>query len=1065
MCCACLLLLASLAVNSVVEAASLTGSLQEQQNLACSFVRSARAEDLQPSKHSKCRSTVKCLINELGPPTTDAELFLAHLAAVHDFCTALSGGKLADVGRCNEVPFCRPMLSDADGHALVEAQATEVAWRASHWYHVVAGRPPKYKCLPDWFALLSQPCEGSAAAQMQHCLQDRPDSGACPVGCSYLSLALDMGYCNTARCWPPWVLKQLCDDTVQDFLNSTRLGWCTKGTCPDHCRDKTVASCDKPCVHEACAVVARYVRDVAWTGFQGQCKHTAAVDNLLANAPSMFDGGGCSVRQWIDNSTADLGVLMSKVCQGTYPRPAPLMSFLQNGGALGKVWLDVAANTSVSRPLTTEQLLLRARRSVLSFASTQQAALIQCATGYRAMDSALSKPWLSPELLRAVLPPDSTWRVRLLQGMHTCGSVGNSTDVCLELRGPLKASTMNPSLVPWLVSNTSFSFLESYCSEAFAPAPASRPVLPANVTASCDKISRDTEQVRQRQASRRAALAVIWYAYGVFLLLGFAGLHVYWRLPRQRGRSSRSTWLTSIAECLWHMLCPSVHDYHLSVSQAASAGPPRPATASATWAEWRAWLFSRALSGAQALAYCIDVGLDIWTLVELRKLADGQAALAEAYPTGGGYFDQLNWRSQHTDSLFWWLVIVFVMQYAAGILLTLPPTLAAYDVFNYQRLQFSWGCCTLVFFTGAFGIFVGIFFCVGLWYILVADVYMLLAVVGVPAKLLQGNRLNLSAYTTVRYLCEGILEALPSALISTAILNQQLLHEQKEYTQLGVFWLSLVFSMLRIARELYKLAESTHKLRACCFSTAILDMIYHVQPQQGAGAAPVQGSGAGKVKQGPANTYSLQAPALIGGSCGDSAVVTAPQPDTGMTRDSTGGGPESNLAGGGLLASASSIECDSQQRGSSGSGAAAVAAADTAATVDGDEGGVLHGSSSSNTSKQRSGCCWRCQSCTEYPTVLAVYVYCCLGCIMAYLLLVCSDVIYPWLMAASKGMQTYCSPVDPASRPRCSEQWYHDLPPFRGDYNLLVMITSVPKSSDRSNAAADCVLPSLTCKF
>jgi hypothetical protein len=534
---------------------------------------------------------------------------------------------------------------------------------------------------------------------------------------------------------------------------------------------------------------------------------------------------------------------------------------------------------------------------------------------------------------------------------------------------------------------------------------------------------------------------VIWYAYVVFLLLGFVGLQVCWRLPQRsnRGRSSRHTWLTKLAARLWHMLCPGVLDYHPRPPQAVPAGQSQPANPS-----WGVWLINKAVNGAQALAYCVDVALDIWTLVELKKLADGYTELSNAYPAGGELFTQLSWRSDHSNMLFVWLIIVFVGQYAAGILLTLPPTLAAYGVFDYQRLQFSWGCCTLVFFTGAFGIFVCLFFFVGLWYIMVADVYMLLAVVGVPARLLQGNRLNLPAYTTVRYLCEGILEALPSALISTAVLNQQLLYEEKKYTQLGVFWLSLIFSMLRIARELYKLAQLTHELDACCFSTAILDMIYHVQPQQGAGAAAVRGSGgAGKAKQGPADTNSKDALVLTGDSGGGSAVVTAPHPDTGMTRDSMGVGPASSSAGAGLLASVSK----SQQSGPSASGAAGVQAGDSTVTSNG-----------------RCGyCCWRCRSCTEYPTVLAVYVYCCLGCIMVYLLLVCSDVTYPWLLASYSSMERTCDRVDASGAPVCRDWWDHTMPPYSKEYNLLMMITSVPGLLNVSDAAKDCVLSSLTC--
>jgi hypothetical protein len=399
--------------------------------------------------------------------------------------------------------------------------------------------------------------------------------------------------------------------------------------------------------------------------------------------------------------------------------------------------------------------------------------------------------------------------------------------------------------------------------------------------------------------------------------------------------------------------------------------------------------------------------------------------------------------------LFMWLVIVFVVQYAAGILLTLPPTLAAYGIFNYQRLKFSCSCCMMVFLTGAAGVFVGLFFFVGVWYILVADIYMLLAVVGVPAKLLQGNRLNMPAYTTVRYLCEGIIEALPSALISTAALNQQLLSQETNLMQLGVFWMSLIFSMLRIARELYKLACLTHDLDACCFSTAILDMIYHVQPQQGAGAAPAQGQLSGG--KGPSSSHSTQAHASV---C--APAVTAPQPDTGMTRDSMGVTPGVGSTGAGSSAGV----LPPQQSDSSGFEAAAAVDAPAAAPV-------------SNTSKQYvdmwDGCCWRraqhaCHSCTEYPTVLAVYVYCCLGCIMVYLLLVCTDVAYPWLLSAVMRMERICDGRDAFGKPaNCTNWWNHTLPPFSQEFNLLMMITSVPGLSNVSNAVNDCVLPSLTC--
>jgi hypothetical protein len=71
--CVYLLLLASIVVGSVANAASITGSMQEQPNAVCSFV-SNTSLSLQHLQQSRCASTVKCLTNELGWPTTDGEM-------------------------------------------------------------------------------------------------------------------------------------------------------------------------------------------------------------------------------------------------------------------------------------------------------------------------------------------------------------------------------------------------------------------------------------------------------------------------------------------------------------------------------------------------------------------------------------------------------------------------------------------------------------------------------------------------------------------------------------------------------------------------------------------------------------------------------------------------------------------------------------------------------------------------------------------------------------------------------------------------------------------------------
>jgi hypothetical protein len=175
-----------------------------------------------------------------------------------------------------------------------------------------------------------------------------------------------------------------------------------------------------------------------------------------------------------------------------------------------------------------------------------------------------------------------------------------------------------------------------------------------------------------------------------------------------------------------------------------------------------------------------------------------------------------------------------------------------------------------------------------------------------------------------------------------------------------------------------------------------------------------------------------------------------------MTRDSTRVISEVGLISAGSLGAPHGIFV---LQDFEGSGFEAAAAADGLAAGAGGAEGAVPGSS---TSKQRRSCCWRCQSCTEYPSVLAVYGYCCLACIMVYLLLVCSDVAYPWLLKADARMVLVCH-NDASGREVCSERWNHTMPPFSEQYNLLMMITSVPGLSNGSNATAECVLPSLTC--
>jgi hypothetical protein len=120
----------------------------------------------------------------------------------------------------------------------------------------------------------------------------------------------------------------------------------------------------------------------------------------------------------------------------------------------------------------------------------------------------------------------------------------------------------------------------------------------------------------------------------------------------------------------------------------------------------------------------------------------------------------------------WWLLMVVCTPVVVAMLLVVPGVLSAYGFLDFARMRFSMKCCVLLFFSFAWVVFLVVVFGMGAWFITIADLYMLAALFGVPHHKLLGNKLNVNAYTSLRFMCQGVVQALPSALISTASLTR-----------------------------------------------------------------------------------------------------------------------------------------------------------------------------------------------------------------------------------------------------------------------------------------------------
>jgi hypothetical protein len=187
------------------------------------------------------------------------------------------------------------------------------------------------------------------------------------------------------------------------------------------------------------------------------------------------------------------------------------------------------------------------------------------------------------------------------------------------------------------------------------------------------------------------------------------------------------------------------------------------------------------------------------------------------------------------DWWFYWLIVAVGAPVVVTMLLIVPGVLSAYGFLDFARMRLSMGCCFLLFISFAWVIFLVIVFGIGAWFVVIADFYMLLALCGVPEHKLLGNKLNVGAYTTLRFMCQGVVLALPSALISTAAIDALLVAVTADpdvSVIMQLLWASLLLSMSRFAWEVVSLAVLTHRLQARCFVTAVVDVVHHLQPGQ-----------------------------------------------------------------------------------------------------------------------------------------------------------------------------------------------------------------------------------------
>lgn len=666
---------------------------------------------------------------------------------------------------CQSEPLCQVILFA--GNATVHAASVPAWATAGDWLQAVT-QHTHHECWPDWLRILNQECAGSRESQVKQCLPSLWDRNAADG---------DRGMCSSGCMF----MKNFGVFSCR-YVGACLPPWMLHELCGNRSRLITAAAaaiqqeaaaniphCENDyggdsVLDYTCSFATAFAMSTSWTEFQGSCPHRRAVAQLLRAVPDAFSGHGGCSLEQWVSTTPEAEVARAHICNILPGISLPRSEFKE--GDYRRLWVPE---------------------------SLAQVALLQCASGYMHMHAALSTLWRSPALYIRLLNGSGSWSRALPHAGQVCRAH------CVA----------NGSQVPASVTKSPWDLVEGvlalYCSSALALKAAAR-VLP--LADSSQFGCADALKLLKQNWLQHQLLAILWLVYVVGLVVGLLACwllrHVSDKHLHCCGASQQSTIVCGSWESFIHRVSPS---YHASTPHQDHSKSTSGCT------------IYRVLSIVRACWYSVDVAISVGVFFEMFTLRTVFLTSNWGLPTP--VVRAIGW-------WVWWLLAVVCAPFLVTMLLIAPSVLSAYGLLDFARMRISMKWCFLLFFSFAWVVLLGIVFGVGAWFVVIADLYMLIELWGLPKRKLLGNKLNVNAYTTLRLMCQGLVHALPSALICTAIIDALLVTTYNVH----VVWASLLLSMSRFAWEVFSLAMLTHRLGASCFISAIVDVVHHLQPGQ-----------------------------------------------------------------------------------------------------------------------------------------------------------------------------------------------------------------------------------------
>jgi hypothetical protein len=277
----------------------------------------------------------------------------------------------------------------------------------------------------------------------------------------------------------------------------------------------------------------------------------------------------------------------------------------------------------------------------------------------------------------------------------------------------------------------------------------------------------------------RLALAYIWLAFGTIVVIGSCMHLAWWKClgPRYAARAA---------------------------ARPARAADGRPSRRRLWWS-WTMAFIARHRPKAQAASFLFDMIVDVYTVIVAIRMPDDFVVWAYMLAAIFGAY------------LFSWMLAI------PGLLL-LP---------EMDSRRFLASCLITI---GCLPI--ALCFLIQCWVMVFLDVFMLMQLLGLKRFVPKSLSGPLVPYTSIRMVAEGILEAVPSALYATAVINHQLTAEGKyQVLTIALFMLSLLSSMTRIITEVAVLAARTRQLNSWFFMAAVVSFCEEIS--RAASQAPV----------------------------------------------------------------------------------------------------------------------------------------------------------------------------------------------------------------------------------